>query len=77
MQVRDDDGVDVDVVAEPAELGEDAVAAVQEQADALLLNEVSAAGAVGVLPGRGLPQDGDAQTRRSLSATVPCGTVPP
>ena len=61
VQVRDDDRVDVDVVAEAAQLGEHAVAAVEQQRRVALLDEVAAAGAVGVLPGRRLAQDRDPQ----------------
>jgi NhaP-type Na+/H+ or K+/H+ antiporter len=59
VQVGDDHRVDVDVVAEVAQLGEDAVAAVEEQAGAMLLDEVAAASASGILPGRRLAQHGD------------------
>jgi hypothetical protein len=61
VQVRDDDRIDVGVVAEAPQLGEDAVAAVEEQARPVLLDEVPAAGADGVLPGRRLAQDRDVQ----------------
>ncbi len=50
VQVRDDDRVDVHVVDEPAQLREDAVAAVEQQAEALFLDQISGAGAVDVLP---------------------------
>jgi acetaldehyde dehydrogenase (acetylating) len=50
VHVRHDDGIDVDVVAEAAQLGEHAVAAVQQQAGVLLLDEVPAARSPGVLP---------------------------
>jgi hypothetical protein len=50
VQVRDDDRVDVDVVDEAPQLGEDAVAAVHQQAESLFLDQVTGAGAVDVLP---------------------------
>jgi hypothetical protein len=60
VQVGDDHRVDVDVVTKSPQLGEHAVAAVDQQARVALLDEVAAARAVGVLPGRRLTQDGDA-----------------
>jgi hypothetical protein len=50
VQVGDDDRVDLRVVAEPPQLGEDAVAAVDQDGRPVLLDEVAGAGAVGVLP---------------------------
>ena len=74
VQVADHHGVDARVVAEAPQLGEDAVAAVQQQARVALLDEVAAAGPVGVLPGGGFAQNRDAQ--RACSSADPCGTVP-
>jgi hypothetical protein len=51
MQVADQDRVDVDVVAMAAQLGEDTVAAVKEQREVALLDQISAACPGGVLPG--------------------------
>jgi hypothetical protein len=50
VQVRDDHRVHRGVVGEPAQLAEHAVAAVDEQAAAFVLHQVTGAGAVGVLP---------------------------
>ena len=63
VHVGDDHGIDVDVVTEPAQLGEDAVAAVQEDAGALLLHQIAAACPRGVLPGRRLAQHRNPQLR--------------
>ena len=68
VQVGDEHRVDVDVVDDLAQLGEHAVAAVEQQAVALLLDEVSGAGAVGVLPGGRLAQDRDLHCGGTLSA---------
>src|SRR4051812_45450435 len=57
VQVRDDDGVHARVVAETAQLAEHAVAAVDHDADAVLLDHVARAGAPRVLPRRRLPQN--------------------
>jgi hypothetical protein len=64
VQVGDEHRVDRVVVAPAAQLGEHAVAAVEEQADALLLDQVSGARAVRVLPGRRLAEHGDLHGRR-------------
>ena len=53
VQMADQHRVDVDVVADAAELREDAVAAVEQQREVALLDEVAAACAAGV------HQDGD------------------
>ena len=66
VQVRDDDRVDVDVVDEAPQLGEDAVAAVEQQVEAVLLDEVAAAGTIRVLPGRRLAEHGDAHVCEAL-----------
>ena len=67
VQVRDHDRVDRGVVGELAQLREHAVAAVQEQAEALVLDEVPRAGAAGVLPGGRFTEDRDPH---------PCQTLP-
>ena len=54
------------VYQEAAQLGEHAVAAVEQQACAVLLDEVAAARAVRVLPGRRLAQDRDAHALELL-----------
>ena len=66
VQVRDHDRVDVDVVDEAPQLGEHAVAAVEQQVEAVLLDQVAAAGPVRVLPGRRLAEHGDAHVCEAL-----------
>jgi len=66
VHVRDHHRIDVAVVAKAAQLGEDAVAAVHQQRDAVLLDQVAAAGTVGVLPGRTLSKHCDAHREPSL-----------
>ena len=61
VEVRDRDRVDLHVVDPLAQLAEHAVAAVEQQPRAALLDQVAAASAAGVLPGRRLPQHGDSQ----------------
>ena len=51
VQVGDQHRIDIDVVAVPAQLGEHSVAAVEQQREATLLNQVSAACPGRVLPG--------------------------
>ena len=60
VQVRDHDRVDRGVVHVPAQLGEHPRPAVEQHDLAATLDEVAGAGAVGVLPGGGLPENGDA-----------------
>jgi hypothetical protein len=52
MQMGDHDRVDLRVVAEATQLGEHSVAAVEQHRRAVLLDEIAAACAVRVLPGR-------------------------
>ena len=59
VEVTDQHGVDVDVLAEVTELGENAVAAVQQQREAVLLYEVPATRPAGVLPRWRLAKHGD------------------
>ena len=56
------DAGDVDVVEALAQLGEDAVAAIDEQPRVALLDEVSAAGTARVLPRGRLAEHGDPQS---------------
>jgi len=58
VQVRDHDRVEVDVVDVLAQLREYAVAAIDEDAGAFLLDQVARTGAAGILPGRRLAEDG-------------------
>ena len=60
VQVRDHDRVDRGVVRMAAQLGEHPRPAVEQHDLAATLDEVAGAGAVGVLPGGGLPEDRDA-----------------
>ena len=48
MQMADQNGADVDVVPEAAKLREDPVAAVQQQREILILDQVAAACAPGI-----------------------------
>jgi hypothetical protein len=65
VQVRDDDGVHVDVVDPLAQLAEHAVAAVEQHRRLPLLKQIPRTGAPGVLPGGRLAQD-----RQSHIATL-------
>ena len=56
VQMRDHDRVDLGVVAEAAQLGEHAVAAVEQDRGPVLFDQVAAAGSVRVLPGRRLAE---------------------
>ncbi len=63
VQVADDQRVHFRVREALAQLGEHAVAAVQEERSPALVHEVAAARAAGVGPGRRFAQDGDAHGR--------------
>jgi hypothetical protein len=57
VEVRDHDGVHVHVVDPLAQLAEHAVAAIDHDSRAVLLEEIARAGAAGVLPGGRLAED--------------------
>jgi hypothetical protein len=59
VQVTDQHRVDVDVVAVATELGEHTVAAVEQEREIVLLDQVSAARPARILPRGGLAQHGD------------------
>src|SRR5438105_8005207 len=74
VQMADQDGVDVDVVTYAAQLREDAVATVEQKREVALLDEVAAAGAAGIAPGRGLSEHCYSHSflsRRQLYPAVP------
>ena len=59
VQVADQHGIDVDVIPVVTQLGEHPVAAVEQQRVSVLLDQVSAACPVGVLPRWRLAKHGD------------------
>ena len=59
MEMGEQNRVDVDVVAVLAELREHAIAAIQEQGVAVVLDEVAAASASDVRPSRRFSKHGD------------------
>jgi len=59
MDVREDDRIDLGVVASLAQLREDPVAAIEQQPRRPLLDQVPATGAAGVLPRRRLAEHRD------------------
>jgi hypothetical protein len=65
VHVGDDHRVDVRVVDLLTQLGEDPVAAVEEDVRLTLAEQVAAAGAAGVLPGRRLTEHRDLHPRDS------------
>ena len=72
VEVGEDHRVDLGVVDPLAELPEDAVAAVEQDLRLVGLDQVAAAGAAGVLPGRRLAEHGDFQGKQPHG---PAGTV--
>ena len=58
-----------------AELPEHPVAAVEQHVRVAVLDQVAAAGAAGVLPGRRLPEHRDSQEMRSLIAESPASRL--
>src|SRR4051794_2500059 len=71
VEMADDDCVDLRVVTEAAQLREDAVPAVEHDRGVALLDHVARAGSPSVLPGRRLPQDGQAHSGAMLTAGLP------
>jgi hypothetical protein len=59
VQMADQDRVDVDVIAHAPKLREHAVAAVEQQREIPLLDEITAARTTGITPGWGLSEHGN------------------
>ena len=67
MKMGDEHRVDLGVVDLLPELAEDPVPAVEQDLRPLRLDQISAAGPPGVLPGRRLAEHGDSQRRDPIA----------